>query len=45
MKQTKANNFYESLKNNPKEIIKWAEAEIKEYEKLIKLIKKELNKK
>lgn len=37
---TKSNNFYNALKNNPEEIIKWCESEIKEYEKLIKLIKK-----
>jgi len=37
---SKADNFYKELVNNPKGIIKWAEAEIKEYQKLIKLIKK-----
>ena len=28
------------MKNNPEEIIEWAEAEIKKYKKLIKIIKK-----
>lgn len=37
--KTKSDYFYEALKNNPEEVIKWAEAEIKEYKKLIKLIK------
>ena len=36
----KSNNFFEALKTNPQEIIKWAEREIKEYQNLIKLIKK-----
>ncbi len=36
---TKADSLFEALKDNPGEIIKWAESEIKEYEKLIKLIK------
>jgi len=34
-----ANNLYTSLRDNPKEIIEWCEREIKEYKKLIKLIK------
>ena len=38
---SKANNFYKTLKDNPKEIIAWAEEEIREYKKLIKLIKKQ----
>ena len=37
-KKTKAENFFESLKDNPKEIIAWAKREIKEYEKLIEII-------
>lgn len=40
MKKTEADNFFEALKDNPQEVIEWAEAEIKEYKKLIKLIKK-----
>jgi hypothetical protein len=40
---SKANNFFKSLKDNPEEIIKWAEDEIKEYKKLIKLIKSKLS--
>lgn len=36
--KTKADNFEETLKHNPKEIIAWAKREIKEYQKLIKLL-------
>jgi len=39
---SKAENFADAVKNNPKEIIEWAEAEIKEYQKLIKSIKDRL---
>jgi hypothetical protein len=35
-----AERFAEKFKNNPEEIIKWAEDEIEEYKKLIKLLKK-----
>lgn len=41
-KKSKADNFFETIKNNPKEIIAWAESEIKEYKKLIKLLKKKV---
>ncbi len=41
-KTTKADNFAETLKDNPKEIIEWAEAEIREYQRLIAILKKEL---
>ncbi len=41
---SKAKDFYGTLKDNPEEIIKWCEAEIKEYKKLIKLIKKGIKK-
>lgn len=34
-----ADEFYEMLKNNPEKIIAWAEREIREYKKLIKLLK------
>ena len=34
----KAQDFAETLKNNPKKIIEWAKREIKEYEKLIKIL-------
>jgi len=37
---TAADNFYDSLKNNPKKIIRWCRAEIREYERLIKLLSK-----
>lgn len=42
---TKADNFFKSLKDNPKEILKWCRAEIKEYEKLIKLIEEDVKEK
>lgn len=32
--------FVDSIKYNPEKIIAWAEREIKEYQKLIKLLKK-----
>jgi len=37
---SKANNFFKTLKNNPQELIEWAESEIKEYQKFIRLLKK-----
>ena len=37
--------WYEALRDNPQEIIDWAEREIKEYQKLIKLIKSKMRKK
>jgi len=36
---SKADNMYESLKDDPQAIIEWCESEIKEYKKLIKLLK------
>lgn len=30
--------FADTIKNNPKEIIAWAKREIKEYQKLIKIL-------
>ena len=38
--KSQADNFYKALKNNPQEVIAWCESEIREYQKLIKLIKK-----
>ena len=38
----KSENFFETLKDNPKEVLKWAFAEIREYQNLIKIIKKSL---
>jgi len=38
--KSKAENFADSIKDNPKEIIAWAKREIKEYEKLIKILEK-----
>lgn len=37
----KAQSLFESLKDNPQEIIDWAYAEIAEYEKLIKILESE----
>ena len=41
MKKTSASKkIADTIKNNPKEIIKWAKSEILEYQKLIKILKK-----
>lgn len=37
---SRAESFAETIKNNPKEIIAWCKSEIKEYEKLIKILEK-----
>lgn len=42
--QNRAKDFAETLAKNPKEIIAWAKAEIREYEKLIKILEKQLAK-
>ena len=34
-----AQNFYESLRNDPEGIIKWCEGEIEAYKELIRLVK------
>ena len=39
---SKADNWYQALRDNPEEIIEWARAEIREYKKLIKIIKTQL---
>ena len=39
-KETPADTLFDALKGNPQEIIEWAESEIKEYKKLIRIIKK-----
>lgn len=36
----KAEAFAETIKNNPKKIIAWCKSEIKEYERLIKILEK-----
>ena len=41
---SKVQDFADSIRDNPKEIIKWAKSEIKEYEKLIKILEKRLTK-
>ena len=41
MKQkSKADSFYDIIKDDPQEIINWAKREITEYKNLIKLIRK-----
>ena len=37
---SQAQNFADTLKNNPEEIIEWARNEIKEYSKLIAILEK-----
>jgi hypothetical protein len=39
-KKSSAQDFADSINNNPKEIIAWAKREIKEYQKLIKILEK-----
>ena len=41
-RQSSAQQYAENLKDNPKEIIAWCKREIKEYEKLIKILTKRL---
>lgn len=36
--KTPAQDFSETMKDNPKEIIAWAKREIKEYQALIKIL-------
>ena len=40
MSNTKADNFFNALKDNPEEIIRLAKTEIREYQKLIELVRK-----
>jgi len=39
MPKSEADNLYKTLKDDPEAVIKWAESEIAEYQKLIELIK------
>lgn len=39
-KKSPAQEFADTLKDNPKKIIEWCKKEIKEYEKLIKILEK-----
>ncbi len=39
-KKTSAQEFADTIKNNPKEIIDWAKREIREYQSLIKILEK-----
>ena len=38
-KKTTVEEIFDTIKDNPAKIIKWAEKEIKEYENLIKILK------
>ena len=38
--KTSVQDFADSIKHNPKKIIAWAKREIREYQKLIKLLEK-----
>ncbi len=40
MKMSEAQDFADTIKDNPDEIIEWCRNEIKEYEKLIKILEK-----
>ena len=42
--KSRAQDFADSLKKNPKEIIEWAKREIVEYQKLIKILEKKTGK-
>lgn len=44
MTNTKADNFFDNLKDDPQSILDWCDREIEEYQKLKKLIKKHLKK-
>jgi len=37
-KNSPAEDFFDSIKNNPQEIIDWCQSEIEEYKKLIRLL-------
>ena len=39
-KKSSVQDFADTIKDNPKEIIAWAEREIKEYQSLIKILNK-----
>jgi len=40
MSKSKAQDFANTIKDSPKKIIAWAKSEIKEYERLIKILEK-----
>ena len=41
-KESKAQDFADTIRNDPKAIIKWCKEEIAEYQKLIKILEKQL---
>lgn len=43
-KKSSVQEFADTIKNNPKKIIAWAKREIKEYQKLIKILEKKITK-
>lgn len=42
MKKSSVQEFAYTIKDNPKKIIAWAKGEIKEYEKLIKILEENI---
>lgn len=43
-KKSSVQEFADTIKDNPKKIIAWVKREIKEYERLIKILEKHLTK-
>ena len=43
-KTSSVQEFANTIKDNPKKIIAWARREIREYQKLIKILEKEIKK-
>ena len=41
---SEADNFFKALKSNPEEILEWCDGEIAEYERLKRIIKREIKK-
>ena len=41
--KTSVEDFADTLRDNPKEIIEWAKREIAEYEKLIEILESRIN--
>ena len=42
-KKSSVQEFADNIKDNPKKIIAWAKREIREYQKLIKILEKKSN--
>lgn len=43
-KKSSVQEFADTIKDNPKKIIAWARREIREYQKLIKILEKQIKK-